>query len=250
MSFETVPANLNEDQANLSQLNEFPFKPCQGVTLASLRQRLRNELSGYGEDTLISMDPANDVEKQFINDGISQLYPHDWQAVMYAVKQNEQGKVRRFYVPDDCEQVLAVFSANQDINNNTVHLDPLPHGEFWRYDDSFIDALSPTLLGSGEPWVDQTKKGIWLQPFHYQVPWIVVRYARKWPAVNDDQDCLDPTPNRVQAIIFYACAQYFISQLQVNTESIRYRNYQALATNFLQLFQQQLTRNSKPLYYL
>lgn len=250
MSFSTIPSELNTDQANRSQLNEFPFTPCVGVTLAALRVRLRNELSGYAEDTLISNDPDNDVELQFLNDGISQLYPHDWQAVMHSTKQDDRGQTRRIYLPNECEHVISVYTADQDINNNTVHLDPLPHGEYWHFDSSYIDAVSPTLLASGEPWVDQPKKAVWLQPYYYRVPWIVVRYARKWQALSDDQQCIDPSPNRVQAVIFYACAQYFMSQFQVNTESIRYRNYQAMAQNFLLLFQQQLVRNSKPLYIL
>jgi len=250
MSFSTIPSELNTDQANLSQLNEFPFTPCYGTTLAELRIRLRNELSGYAENSLISADPANDVEKQFINDGISQLYPHDWQAVMYSIKLDEKSKARRYYLPDDCEHVLSVLTADQDINNNTVHLSPLPHPEYWRFDASYIDAISPTTLEQGTPWIDQPKKAIWVQPYQYRTPWLVARYARKWPQLGNEQDCLDPTPNRVQAIIFYACAQYFMSQFQVNTESIRYRNYQSLAQSFLQLFQQQLVRNAKPLYIL
>jgi len=239
---------INASQADQAQVNDFGYIPCSGTTLADLRQKLRNILSSYAENTLISNDPANDVEKQFINDGISQLYPHDWQAVNYTLK-NDAVRTNRFYLPEDTEHVLEVFTATQDINNNSTTMSGLPHGEAWSYDKSYIDAISPTLV-DGESWVDTPKKALWLKGYFTQTPWIVVRYARKWPVLKDELSCVDPSPNRITAIVFYAAAQYFISQFQVNVESIRYRNYQAMAQQFLGLYQQQLIKDSKPLYVL
>lgn len=245
---------IDSSQANATEVNDYPYLPCTGVTLADLRRRLRNELSGYSEGTLISNDPTNDVEMQFINDGISQLFPHDWQVVSYAIKtnpdpNNPQARPNRFFLPDDCEHVLTVHSATQDINNDTVMLSPLPHGEAWTFDRSFYDAISTNLV-DGTPWIDQPKKAVWLSRYWQQKPWLVARYARKWPPLKGENDCLDPSPNRVSAIVYYAASEYFLSQFQVNTESIRYRNYQALANSFRTLFQQQLVRDSKPLYIL
>jgi hypothetical protein len=247
MTATSLYSLLNSAQADSTEVNDFLSTPCYGVTLATLRQRLRNQLSGYAPGTLISNDASNDVERQFINDGVSQLWPHDWQAVNYAIKTTGT-RDSRYYLPDDCESVLTTQLATMDINNNSVQFSGLPQGDSWIFDKSFIDAVSPTLI-DGTSWVDQPKKAIWIKP-PLSWPWVIVRYARKWPQLLDDQACIDPSPNRVQAIIWYACAQYFLSQLQVNTESIRYRNYQQMATNFLQLFQQQLIRDSKPLYFL
>jgi hypothetical protein len=238
---------INEDQINSVQFNDFGVNKgtCQGITLYELRQRLRNELSGYVAGTLLSNDTTNDVERQFINDGISVLWPHDWETVMFAIPGTNRA-TRRFYLPDDCEHVLSASGATVDINNPTVTLAPIPHHDGWLFDRSFIDASTSNLL-SGEPWVDSPKKTLQLR-YPNCGNYLVVRYARKWQELTDDSDCIDPMPNRINAIIFYACAQYFISNLQVNTESIRYRNYQAIANSFMQLYQSNLIRDSKPLY--
>jgi len=218
--------------------------------LAQLRQRLRNELSGYIEDTLIPNDIKNDVERQFINDGIDALWPHDWQTVMYSMQvQNNQTNPNyqaRLYLPDDCEHVLAVYSASIDVNNPNVNLIQLPHHDYWQFDKSFVNA-STNNLTDGTAWIDSSKRTLqlWHQPCQ---SWVVARYARKWKHLSDDGDCIDPLPNRVHSIVFFACAQYFISQFQVNTESIRYRNYQAIGQSFMQLYQSSLVRESKPLY--
>ena len=252
MTFEEGRGQLNTLRLDEEQENAYltTFKPCSGVTLAQLRQRLRNELSGYVAGTLISDTVTNDVERQFINDGIDALWPHDWQTVMYSMQvQNDAvhpNYQARLYLPDDCEHVLAVYSAKIDINNTNPNLIALPHHDFWQFDKSFIDAQTVTLI-DGHAWEDAPKRTLqlWHQPCQ---TWVVARYARKWPHLLDDNECIDPTPNRVHAITYFACAQYFASQFQVNTESIRYRNYQAMAQSFMQMYQSMLIRDSKPLY--
>lgn len=236
---------LDTKQLNLAQINAFNTadRACEGLTLADLRIRLQNELSNYAPGTLISNDPDNDVEKQFINDGVSVLWPHDYQVVMFAIATDDPTKTR-YMMPPDCEHVFSVFWSDGDINSDTLNLTALPHGEFWLFDKSFAMALTTTT--EGLPWIDHSTKSLWLHRGHY--PYAIARYARKWPALNREKDCIDPSPLRVQSIIYYACYKYFSSQLQVNTESIRYRNYIQIATQFYQNFQQTLIKDSKPLY--
>lgn len=239
---------INTGQADQVQVNFYAnVGPCNGVTLADLRVRLRNTLSNYAENTLISSDPTNDVEKQFINDGISMLWPHDYQIVMKSA-QVVNGKRNRYILPDDCEHVFSVYKATTDINNDDTQLCPLPHGDMWRFDKSWVDAVSPTKL-DGTPWVDQAYKALWVQGAG-KMDWVVARYARKWAPLNDELQCIDPSPNRVLAITYYAAYEYFVSQMQVNTESIRYRNYQSISTQFFNYYQQLLIKDSKPLFIL
>lgn len=236
---------LDTDQLNLHQLNAFLGPPaCAGLTLGELRQRLQNELSSYAPNTLVTNDPTNDIELQFLNDGISMLWPHDYQVVMCSVN-TKDSKNHRFQLPDDCEHVFSVYRADQDVNNDTVSLTGLPPSDSWYFDKSFIRPVSKSTLEGGI-WTDQAMKSLWVRPC--STPWIVARYARKWPAMANEEDCIDPSPNRILAVVFYASYQYFVSQMQVNTESIRYRNYQAIAQQFYQYYQQLLVRDSKPLF--
>jgi len=251
---------LNTLQLNDEQINAYlnPAFPCAGVTLVQLRVRLRNELSGYGENTLISDDPTNDVERQFINDGIGLLWPHDWQTV--SDSQLVQQGFTRFYLPDDCEHVLRVDTAKYDINNQTVNPHPIPHSDGWIFDSSFISASSNNLI-TGQPWLDEPKKTLVITDYSQlgsypgqEIPpentWIIVRYARRWPELKVESDCIGASANRIQAVIYYACAQYFSSQFQVNTESIRYRNYMDISKQFMQMYQLNLVKDSKPLYII
>src|SRR4030095_16699784 len=95
-------------------------------------------------------------------------------------------------------------------------------------------ALTPP----SDPWaggMGTSAKAIWVKGTCHS-PYLVARYARRWPYLLDDGDCIDPSGNRILAIIYYACYQYFASQMQVSTESVRYRNYQSIATQFQQYY--------------
>ena len=258
---------LNAQLQNQHIINDWAGPPpCEGMTLLDLRIRLRNELSNYIENSLISDDPSNDIEAQWINDGIGQLWPHDWQAVAKSFPLVQNQTV--YYMPDDCEQVISVYTATKDINNPQIRLSKIPHFDGWLYDNSFFDA-SVMMVAAGQPWKDEIKKAVIirdpaiLDPLalatspsrqstvlsQNQYPWVIIRYARRWGPLVSDGDCINPTPNRVQAIIFYACSQYFNSQFQVSTESIRYQNYMQISQRFLQMSLQQLAKDSKPFYF-
>jgi len=153
-------------------------------------------------------------------------------------------------MPDDCEQVIGVVAADRDVNEINLRTTKIPHYDGWLFENNFIDATT-MITSDGEPWLDRTKKAITIQdtPILGRNSWLIVRYARRWPYLVNEYDCINPSPNRVQAIIFYACAQYFQSQHQVSAESIRYTNYIAIANQFQRLCMQQLIKDSKPLYF-
>lgn len=253
MATDLNAGTLNTLFINERQLNEYVDQvapPCNGVTLFELRQRFRAELSNYRVDTLIPTEPY-DIEMQWINDGVGQLWPHDWQAVQKAYIYGAPQRDTYVYVlPDDCGQPLSVFTANQDLNSRKIVLSKLPHYDGWTYDESYIDAV--TELSTDGPWLDAPQKAIVLRDdagIAFRPSWLIVRYARRWPLFVSDTDCINPAPSRILAIIYYACHQYFNSQFQVSTESIRYQNYMAIAQRFQQLSQQQLIKESKPLYF-
>jgi hypothetical protein len=208
-------------------------------------------LSNYLEDTLIPDDPANDIEKQWINDGVGQLWPHDWQMVAksFLIDHNENPTV--YYLPLECEHVSSVYASQNDVNSRINQLQKIPHYDGWLYDNAFVEATIKT-DDTGEPWIDQTKKAVVLQDVRLlgqRTGWLFVRYARRWPYFNLDTDCINPSPNRVLAILYFAASQYFNSQFQVSAESIRYQNYMAMSQRFQQLAQIQLVKDSKPLAY-
>lgn len=261
----------NKDLINSQLIDQYQVNnwagasvPCDGLTLHDLRIRFRNELSGYIENTLIPDDLPNDVERQWINDGIGQLWPHDWQGVTKSYLMVNNRTV--YTLPDDCEHVISVLSATQDVNEKQLKVSKLPHYDGWMFETNYIDATT-TITSDGEPWIDQIKKAVvirdpaMLSPMAIRstvpsreaiasgsYPWVLVRYVRRWKDMQEEYDCINPTPNRVQAIIFYACSQYFNSQFQVSTESIRYRNYMEISQRFLQMSMQQLIKDSKPLF--
>lgn len=246
---------LNTQLQDQYQVNnwEAASVPCDGISLADLRLRLRYMLSNYKEDTLIPSDaPDQDIERQWINDGIGQLWPHDWQPVMksYIIDDKLSPPQTSYILPDDAEQVLSVMTAKRDINNTNLDLKKLPHYDAWTYDSAFIDAVT-MVNDDGLRWIDQNQKAVVLREPRslYRQNWLVVRYARRWPFLVNDYDCINPTANRVMAIVFFAAAQYFASQFQVSTESIRYQNYIAIGQRFQQMAMQQLIKDSKPLYF-
>jgi len=260
---------LNSEFLNQDIINNWSGQaPCEGMTLLDFRIRLRNELSGYMENTLIPDDINNDVEAQWINDGIGQLWPHDWQAVAKSFQMIPNQTV--YYMPEDCEQVISVHSATNDVNSQNLRLSKIPHFDGWVYDNSFFDAVTLSNLETHQPWINEIKKAVVIRdpgilsplaltsvtPSRQSTaaqtntyPWVIVRYARRWGPLLNDNDCINPTPNRIQAIIFYACSQYFNSQFQVSTESIRYQNYLQISQRFLQMSLQQLAKDSKPIYF-
>jgi len=263
-----MPNPTNIDLLNAELQNQYDINhwngvmPCEGLTLLDLRIRLRNILSNYTENTLIPDDINNDIEKQWINDGIGSLWPHDWQMVLKSfVMQPNQTE---YILPDDCEHVASVFTASQDVNNNQVRFQKIPHYDGWTFDNAFIDAASAMTLTPLAPWTDKVVKAVVLRDpgilgalantrqastAPNQFPWVAVRYIRRWGPLVNDSDCINPTPNRVLAIIYFAAAQYFASQFQVSTESIRYQNYIQIGQQFQQAAMRQLIRDSKPLYF-
>jgi hypothetical protein len=255
---------INQDIIN----NWSGTAPCEGLTLLDLRIRLRNELSNYVENSLISDDINNDIERQWINDGIGQLWPHDWQGVAKSFQMIPQQTI--YYMPDDCEQVISVYTATKDLPSQQMRLMKVPHFDGWIFDNSFFDAVSLANIDTHEPWVNEIKKAVVIRdpgilspmaltsvtPSRQSTaasansyPWVIIRYARRWGSLTNDSDCINPTPNRIQAIVFYACSQYFNSQFQVSTESIRYQNYLQISQRFLQMSLQQLAKDSKPVYF-
>jgi len=263
-----MPQPTNIDLLNAELQNQYDInhwngvQPCEGLTLLDLRIRLRNILSNYSENTLIPDDINNDIERMWINDGIGALWPHDWQMVMksFVMVPNQTAYV----LPDDAEHVVSVFTATQDVNNHQVRFNKIPHYDGWTYDSAFIDAQSAMTISPIEPWIDKEVKAVVIRdpavlgplatstnirPTQTMMPWVAVRYVRRWGPLVNDADCINPTPNRVLAITYFAAAQYFASQFQVSTESIRYQNYIAIGQQFQQAAQRQLIRDSKPLYF-
>jgi hypothetical protein len=259
-----MPNPTNIDLINAERIGQFDINhwngvaPCEGLTLLDLRIRLRNILSNYTENTLISDDINNDIERQWINDGIGSLWPHDWQMVFksFIIQPNQT----EYVLPDDCEHVVSVFVVSQDINNAMSRFQKIPHYDGWTYDNAFIDASVLSTTAGG--WTDRVVKAVVLRdpailgPLAAstktaikQFPWVAIRYVRRWSPLEDNNDCIDPTPNRIQAIVYYAAAQYFSSQFQVSTESIRYQNYIQIGQQFQQMATRQLLRDSKPLYF-
>lgn len=257
---------INSQLIDQYQVNNWatPSVPCEGLTLHDLRIRLRNELSNYLENTLISNNEDNDVERQWINDGIGQLWPHDWQMVTKSYLMINNQTV--YTLPNEAEHVVSVMSATQDINEKQLRVQKIPHYDGWMFNTDFIDA-STVVASDGARWIDQTKKAVVIRDPSYlspmalrgpvdnrqaasggSYPWVLVRYVRRWPPMTEEFDCINPTPSRINAIIFYACSQYFNSQYQVSTESIRYRNYLEISQRFMQMALQQLVKDSKPLF--
>lgn len=262
-----MPNPTNIDVLNSELINQYEINhwngvlPCEGLTLLDLRIHLRNILSNYVENTLIPDDINNDIERMWINDAIGSLWPHDWQMVMKSFQMVPQKTA--YVLPDDCEHVCSVFTASQDVNNNQVQFKKIPHYDGWTYDDAFIDAVSSATFNPTNPWVDKVVKAVTFrdlgvlgvtafnprqQATPANFPWVAVRYVRRWGPLTDNNDCINPTPNRVLSIVYYAAAQYFLSQFQVSTESIRYQNYIAIGNQFQQAAMRQLVRDSKPLY--
>ena len=128
---------------NSGQINA-PSAPISvgGVTLSEFRQRLRVELSGYAENTLIADTPL-DTERQFINDGIGQLWPYDFQVVNWSTLIVAGKDV--YPLPNDVEHVFEVFATDVDINERAIKSYRMPHGDGWTYTNSFIDATTTVL---------------------------------------------------------------------------------------------------------
>lgn len=245
---------------NTGQINA-PSAPIAigGITLSEFRQRLRVELSGYAASTLIS-NSNPDTELQFINDGIGQLYPYDFQIVNRSIA--VIGGRGYYYLPPDCEHVFSVSQANKDVNERAATISRMPHGDTWSYESSFIDALTPT-LEDGTTWTDSTQKVLRIDPCSIgtygllstqQAPspstYLIVKYARRWPSLVNETNSVDPSPSRIQAVVYFACAQFFRSQQEVNSESVRYNNYVSLANQFTQQAMAQLIRDPRQLYIL
>ena len=257
----TIPT---EGELNTLELNEYfvneppvpPIAPCYGTTLAQFRQRLRAMLSSYAPGTLIPNDPSMDLELQYINDGISMLWPHD-----YKVNQKSFPIVdgaTRYNLPITCEFVMHVDTARSDISGLDFTLETVPHYDGWRYDNSYVDAADVTVPGSKIVWQDSMGKALNIvDPYaigassNYKQSYekfLVVRYAEKWPQLQKETDCINPSGTRVNAVIFYAAHEYITSQFEVNSESIRYQNYMGIANRFYQQYMMMLVKDSKPLY--
>lgn len=229
-----------------------------GVTLAELRQRLRTQLSSYAANTLISnMNP--DAEAQFINDGIGQLWPWDFQIVNKAIL--IPAATQQFILPADCEHVFTVSYANKDLGETTNSIYRIPQNDGWTYEPAFTDAALGA-LEDGSLWADATQKVLTVelnqlglstninQGISTTQKYLIVRYARRWAAMTQEMDSIDPSPNRIQAVIHFAAAGWFMSQFQLNSESIRYSNYIKLAQVELQVATVNLQRDPKQLYSL
>jgi hypothetical protein len=244
---------------NTGQINA-PSAPISvgGVTLSEFRQRLRIQLSGYAENTLI-LDTPVDVERQLINDGIGQLWPYDYQVVFWSTLIVASRNV--YTLPIDAEHVFEVFATDVDVNENVITSYRIPSGDGWAYTSSFIDATTTTLT-DGSTWTDSVKKAIRINDLGYLgqsmqqstvtpgKKYLVVHYARRWPLLVIETDAIDPSPQRVQAAVHFAAANYFTTQFQVNTESIRSGNYLRMAQTEMQLAQQNLVKDPKTLYML
>lgn len=215
---------------------------------------MRNALSAYTVDTLMTQAQ----ELQYINDGLELLWPYDYQVVNYsALVVAAQGW---YLLPADCEHVFEVFAGSKDINesaNLTTYRIPCFDG--WSFEKSFVNAVTTTLEAGGS-WTDVTHRRLIIRELGYlsqnnlqsQVvaskKYLIVKYARKWPALAIDADDVDIAPLAVQAVVYSAAASYFTSQFQLNTESIRARNWVTMAQSESQLAQSRLMRDPKVLY--
>lgn len=255
-----IPGDINSLEINEDFLNEppqSPAAPCYGVTLADLRKRLRAMLSSYAPNTLLPNDPSNDLELQYINDGISLLWPHDYRVDFksYPIVEGQT----RYYLPMECEFVFGVYVSQEDLYSQQGKTYSVPHYDGWLYDNSYVDAAPVTIPGKQEVWQDAMKKAVQIvDPYaigadrNYRRSssrYLSIRYAQRWPNLVNEQDCINPSGNRIQAIIFYACHEYITSQFEVNSESIRYQNYMGIANRFFQQYMMMLVKDSKPLYY-
>lgn len=229
-----------------------------GVTLTELRQRLRIQLSSYAANTLISnLNP--DAEAQFINDGIGQLWPWDFQVVNKAIL--IAPATQQFIMPADCEHVFTVSYANKDLGETTNTVRRIPQNDGWIFEPAFTDAALGS-LEDGSSWSDAVQKvltvelnQLGLNTNTSQGPstsqrYLIVRYARRWAAMTQEMDSIDPSPQRIQAVIHFAAAAWFNSQWQLNSESIRYSNYVKLAQSELQIATVNLQRDPKQLFIL
>jgi|SRR5215471_11108358 len=250
---------LNSLELNEDFLNEPPVPPtapCFGVTLAQFRQRLRAMLSSYAPGTLIPNDPAMDLELQYINDGVSMLWPHDYRvdAKSFPIIDGQT----RYEMPIECEHVMGVYTSEQDISGKVYTMEEVPHYDGWMYDNSYVDAAPVTIPGEERVWTNAMTKAVNItDPFAINAnrqykqsnqKYLIIRYAQKWPQLIKDSDCINPSGTRVQAVIFYAAHEYVTSQFEVNSESIRYQNYMGIANRFYQQYMMMLVKDSKPLY--
>lgn len=255
---QPVEGSLNSLELNEDFLNEPPVQPapCYGYTLAQLRLRLRAMLSSYAPGTLIPNDPNMDLELQYINDGISLLWPHDYR-VDFKSYPILDGRTN-YELPLTAEFVLGVYVAKEDLYSGEMLQSSLPHYDGWMYDNSYVDAANVTNPDDDTVWKNaMVKKVRIVDPYSIGAnglykqstsSYLLVRYAQRWPAMVEETDCINPSGNRVQAIIFYAAHEYITSQFEVNSESIRYQNYMGIANRFYQQYMQMLVKDSKPLY--
>lgn len=256
---QPVEGSLNSLELNEDYLNEPPVQPtpCYGSTLAELRQRLRAMLSSYAPGTLIPNDSTIDLELQYINDGISLLFPHDYR-VDFKSFPILDGRTN-YILPITCEFVMGVYISKEDLYSGEMQSEALPHYDGWMYDNSYIDAANVTNPDNDTVWTNAMTKAVRIvDPYSIgtnsmykksYASYLLVRYAQRWPPMVLETDCINPSGNRIQAIIFYAAHEYITSQFEVNSESIRYQNYMGIANRFYQSYMQMLVKDSKPLYY-
>lgn len=237
---------------NIGQINA-PSAPSSigAVTLAELRQRLRVQLSNYVANSLIS-NTNPDTEKQFINDAIGQLWPYDFQVCLESTPIIPAA--RRYYLSTDLEHVFEVSISDKDIDDPTADFQVLPFFDCWTFETAYVENSTPSLT-----WINQTRRILNIRDLGVigqtsssttviRPSYLIIRGARRWGTLEREVDSIEPSPQRIQAVVHFAAASFFNSQLEVNTESIRLRNYQSNATTELQLAMSNLSKDPKTLW--